>query len=131
MNRRASSRMSSRCSRRFGPSCIRAMAWIWSRISLLLGRSPGRWRYSTPSCLAALRLAVKYSDSVRRYIIWAARKAIWRRMRSSAMWEVRRFEPIEAARGRWVVDDRIGTLCGPTGAREQDEKRAGHHSMET
>ena len=39
-----------------------------------------------PSCLAALRLAVKYSDSVRWYIIWAARKAICRRMRSSAMW---------------------------------------------
>ena len=32
---------------------------------LLLGRSPGRWRYSTPSCRAALRLAVKYSVSVR------------------------------------------------------------------
>ena len=29
-------------SSRLGPSCIRAMAWIWSRISWLLGRSPGR-----------------------------------------------------------------------------------------
>src|SRR3954454_11184492 len=80
---------------------MRAMAWIWSRISLLLGKSPGRWRYSTPSCLAALRLAVKYSDSVRWYIIWAARKAIWRRMRSSAMLErCAVFQPIDAARGR-------------------------------
>src|SRR5208282_567724 len=80
---------------------MRAIAWIWSRISLLLGKSPGRWRYSTPSCLAALRLAVKYSVSVRRYIIWAARKASWRRMRSSAMiWRCADFQPIDAARGK-------------------------------
>jgi hypothetical protein len=32
-------------------------------------------------------LAVKYSDSVRWYIIWAAKKAICRRIRSSAMKE--------------------------------------------
>ena len=62
---RASKRMSLRCSSRLGPSWMRAIAWIWSRISALEGRSPGRNRYSTPSCLAALRLAVKYSDSVR------------------------------------------------------------------
>src|SRR4051794_2218215 len=85
IRRRASTRMSLRFSSRFGPSWIRAMAWIWSRISALVGRSPGRNRYSTPSCRAALRLAVKYSVSVRWYINWAARKAICRRRRSSAM----------------------------------------------
>src|SRR5271157_6387288 len=95
---------------------MRAIAWIWSLISLLLGKSPGRWRYSTPSCLAALRLAVKYSVSVRRYIIWAARKASWRRMRSSAMsGRCADFQPINAARGRGCRPERS---CGRLEFRE-------------
>ena len=39
--RRASSRISRRFSVRRSPSCMRAKTWIWSRISRLLGRSPG------------------------------------------------------------------------------------------
>ena len=33
--------MSRRCSSRLGPSCMRAMAWIWSRISRVAGQVAG------------------------------------------------------------------------------------------
>src|SRR5262249_27181856 len=69
---------------RASPSWVRANTWIRSRISALLGRSDGltdprqsRW--------AALRFAVKYSDSLRAYMRRAASKAIARRSFASAM----------------------------------------------
>ena len=60
---------------RFSPSWVRAKTWMRSRISALLGRSLG---LTDPrhTRAAALRLAVKYSDSVRSYIRRAASNAI-------------------------------------------------------
>src|SRR5271156_2181863 len=57
---------------------MRAKVWICSRISALDGRSAGL-THCRQRRLAALRLAVKYSDSMRSYINRAASSAItWR-----------------------------------------------------
>src|SRR5689334_5894582 len=70
--------MSRRYTVRRSPSWMRAKTWICSRISALEGRSSGL-TLPRQRRLAALRLAVKYSDSTRSYISRAASSAIaWR-----------------------------------------------------
>src|SRR5947199_7314143 len=82
---------------------MRANGWICARISALVGRSSGL----TPrrhSRLAALRLAVKYSDSTRSYISRAASRAIaWRNLPSLIL-SGAVIKPINAARGSGDVN---------------------------
>jgi hypothetical protein len=83
--------MSLRSAVRRSPSWVRANSWMRSRISALLGRSDG---FTDPrqTRSAALRLAVKYSDSVRAYMSRAASKAMARRSLGSGIEGVRRFD---------------------------------------
>ena len=102
--------MSRRCSVRWSPSWRRAKSWIWSRISALEGRSSGL----TPprqSRLAALRLAVKYSDSTRSYISRAASRAIAWRSLALAILSCAVIKPIER-RGASCIIARANT-AGP------------------
>src|SRR3954468_23757726 len=99
MSLRASRRMAFRLAVRASPSWTRANDWTRSRISALDGRSAGligpRHRR-----LAALRLAVKYSDCTRSYIRRAASNAMaWRRRASYILYLRRYWEPISSGAG--------------------------------
>ncbi len=100
MNRKASSRMSQEVLEG-GP---RALVHPGHRLDLVAG-SPCCWAESYARPVAVLdaellgglaALAVKYSDSVRRYIIWAAEEGDLHAGSAfiSHMRDVRRFEPI-------------------------------------